>query len=76
MMLLRRGPQLSAKPRVRSEGLHGIDLLDYGLMDVLARRAPNLPNVDVRGAGCNPRQGGSRLARGAKWSGGMMLRLG
>jgi hypothetical protein len=37
-------------------------------MDVIARRALKRPNVEAQGAGCNPRQLGSCVARGAKWS--------
>ena len=37
-------------------------------MDVLARRAFEHPNVEAHGAGCHPRQHGSGLAHGAKWS--------
>jgi hypothetical protein len=37
-------------------------------MDVFARRAFERPVVEAHRAGCNPRQQGSCLARGAKWS--------
>ena len=37
-------------------------------MDVFARRALERPDVEANGAGCHPRQHGSRLARGAEWS--------
>ena len=37
-------------------------------MDVIARRAFERPDVEAHGAGCNPRQHSSCLARGAKWS--------
>ena len=37
-------------------------------MDVIARRAFERPNVEADGAGCNPHERGSCLARGAKWS--------
>jgi hypothetical protein len=37
-------------------------------MDVITRRALKGLNVEAQGAGRNPRQRGSCLARGAKWS--------
>jgi hypothetical protein len=37
-------------------------------MDVIARRALKRLNVEAQEAGCNARQPGSCLARGAKWS--------
>jgi hypothetical protein len=37
-------------------------------MDVFARRALERPDVEANGAGCHPRQHGSRLARGAEGS--------
>ena len=37
-------------------------------MDALTRRAFERPDVEADGAGCNPRQHSSGLARGAKWS--------
>ena len=37
-------------------------------MDVIARRAFERPDVEANRAGGNPRQHGSCLARGAKWS--------
>ena len=37
-------------------------------MEVLTRRAFERPDVEAHGAGCNPRQHGSYLAHGAKWS--------
>ena len=37
-------------------------------MDVIARRAFERPDVEANRAGGNPRQHGSRLAHGAKWS--------
>jgi hypothetical protein len=37
-------------------------------MDVFARRALERPDVEAYRAGCNPRQHGSRLAHGARWS--------
>ena len=37
-------------------------------MDVIARRAFERPDVEANRAGCNPRQHGSCLAGGAKWT--------
>ena len=37
-------------------------------MDVIARRAFERPDVEANRTGGNPRQHGSRLAHGAKWS--------
>ena len=37
-------------------------------MEVIARRAFERPDVEANRAGGNPRQDGSRLAHGAKWS--------
>jgi hypothetical protein len=65
---LRWGLQLSAKPCVRSEGLHRIDYFDHSLMDVIARRALKRLDVETCGTGRNPHQRGSCLAREAKWS--------
>ena len=39
-------------------------------MDVFARRAFERLDVEANGAGGNPRQHGSRLARGAEWVAG------
>ena len=67
--LLRWRLQLSAKPCVRSEGLHRVDQqVGHSLMDVIARRAFERPDVEANRAGGNPRQHGSCLAHGAKWS--------
>jgi hypothetical protein len=37
-------------------------------MDLFARRAFERPDVEANRAGCNPRQHGSCLAGGAKWT--------
>ena len=37
-------------------------------MDVIAHRTLERPDVEAHRAGCNPRQHGSCLARGTKWS--------
>jgi hypothetical protein len=63
---LRRCLQLSAKPCGRSEGLHRIDF-NHSLMDMIARRALERPDVKARGAGGDARQHGSCLACRAWW---------
>jgi hypothetical protein len=47
---LRGRLQVSAKPCVRSEGFHRIDEFDHSLMDMMARRAFECPNVETHRA--------------------------
>ena len=69
MLRLHRRLELPLKPTVGSEGLHRVHWqLGHSLMDVIARRALERPDVEANGAGCNPRQHGSCLAGGAKWT--------
>jgi hypothetical protein len=37
-------------------------------MDIIARRTFERPGIEAHGARCSPRQHGSCLAHGAKWS--------
>ena len=54
--------KLSHKPAVGFARLHRIDQLDDSLMDVIALRALECPDVKARGGGCDTRQRGHHSA--------------
>jgi hypothetical protein len=60
--------QLTLKPPVCRRRSHRIDLFDHSLMDAIARRAFERPNLEAQAAGGDAGQLGFCLARGAKWS--------
>ena len=56
--------KLSHKPAIDSWRFHRIKHVAYGLMDVVALRAPECSDVKARVAGCDPYQRGNCSALG------------